>query len=100
MGGLAIAIVIAALAFPQPKAQAPLVASSIPRKDSRPVPRLKAKEQISETNVSASKREDVDDSNALWVSPTTGQPIDMQFVPAGAQAFLVIRPAAILSHAD
>ena len=41
-----------------------------------------------------------EDSNALWVSPTHGTPISVDYVPAGAQAFLVVRPADLLRHAE
>jgi hypothetical protein len=38
-----------------------------------------------------------DDGKLLWASPTTGPPISFDYVPPGAQIFLVARPADILA---
>ncbi len=37
-----------------------------------------------------------DDGSALWASPTSGAPLELNYVAGGAQAILAIRPAAIV----
>lgn len=41
-----------------------------------------------------------DDGNHLWVSPTNGRPINLKYIPPGAQALLVLRPKDMLSAKD
>ena len=41
-----------------------------------------------------------DNSQAFWASPTHGTPISVDYVPPGAQAFLIVRPAELLRHAE
>ncbi len=41
-----------------------------------------------------------DDGKTLWISPTTGPPLDMRYVPLGTKLILHIRPAALLSHPE
>src|SRR5205085_10642793 len=41
-----------------------------------------------------------DDGKTLWASPTAGEPINLQYLPLGGQAFIVVRPAGILAHAE
>jgi serine/threonine protein kinase len=38
-----------------------------------------------------------DDGKSLWVSPTSGPPIDVQYLPPGTQALLVLRPHDLLT---
>ncbi len=38
-----------------------------------------------------------DDGQSLWVSPTAGSPIDVQYLPPGTQALLVLRPHDLLT---
>jgi hypothetical protein len=42
----------------------------------------------------------VDDSTLQWVSPTSGEPISLDFVPSGTQALLNLRPAQLLAHSE
>jgi hypothetical protein len=41
-----------------------------------------------------------DDGQQPWPSPTEGQPVSLRYLPAGAQCFLMIRPADLLSSAE
>jgi eukaryotic-like serine/threonine-protein kinase len=41
-----------------------------------------------------------DDGQQPWPSPTEGQPVSLRYLPAGAQCFLIIRPADLLSSAE
>jgi len=41
-----------------------------------------------------------DDGKTLWVSPTTGRPIDPAFLPSGAQVLFVLRPAELLTSPE
>lgn len=41
-----------------------------------------------------------DDGTMLWVSPTSGEPIDFANIPPGAQVFIHLRPAKLLENAD
>jgi hypothetical protein len=38
-----------------------------------------------------------DDGKTLWTSPTHGPPVDLRYLASGAQMFLVVRPASLLS---
>ncbi|MCA9208822.1 MAG: protein kinase, partial [Planctomycetales bacterium] len=42
----------------------------------------------------------VEDDNLLWASPTTGPPLNFQYVPPGGQMFLAIRPAELLASSE
>jgi serine/threonine protein kinase len=37
-----------------------------------------------------------DDGQTLWTSPTAGAPLALRYLPSGAQAFLVVRPAELV----
>lgn len=41
-----------------------------------------------------------DDGETLWVSPTSGQPLDATYLPSGAQLILALRPAEILNSPE
>lgn len=41
-----------------------------------------------------------DDQKMLWASPTSGAPLELKYVGLGAQAALVLRPAALLADAE
>jgi hypothetical protein len=41
-----------------------------------------------------------DDGKTLWVSPTSGKPIDLGWLSPGAQIVVVLRPAALLGHPE
>ena len=41
-----------------------------------------------------------DDGTSLWASPTTGDAIELRYAPPGAQLFVYLRPASLLSHAE
>ncbi len=41
-----------------------------------------------------------DDGETLWASPTLGKPLDMSFLPSGAQLILAIRPADLLNSPE
>ena len=38
-----------------------------------------------------------DDGQTLWTSPTAGAPLALSYLPSGAQAFLVVRPAELVA---
>jgi hypothetical protein len=42
----------------------------------------------------------VDEATLQWASPTSGPPISLEFVPAGTQALLHLRPAQLLAHPE
>jgi hypothetical protein len=41
-----------------------------------------------------------DDGKTLWASPTNGKPLDLAYLPPGAQVMISIRPAALVKHAE
>ncbi len=41
-----------------------------------------------------------DDGRSLWASPTSGAPLDFEFVPQGSQAILNVRPVEIFAEAE
>lgn len=41
-----------------------------------------------------------DDGKTLWVSPTSGRPLDLGYLSPGAQIIGVLRPAALLKHPE
>ena len=41
-----------------------------------------------------------DDGRSLWASPTSGAPVDFEFVPQGSQAILNVRPVEIFAEAE
>lgn len=41
-----------------------------------------------------------DDGKTLWVSPTTGKPLDLAYLSPGAQLIAILRPAAMLAHSE
>ncbi len=41
-----------------------------------------------------------DDGQLLWASPTSGAPIQLNFVPPGVQFLLVVRPSALLQSPE
>ncbi|HEV3138798.1 MAG TPA: hypothetical protein VGZ26_12865, partial [Pirellulales bacterium] len=41
-----------------------------------------------------------DDGETLWVSPTAGQPVELNYLPSGAQVLLVLRPAELLATSE
>ncbi len=41
-----------------------------------------------------------DDGKTLWISPTSGTPLDLAYVPLGTQLLLHVRPAALVSHPE
>ena len=38
--------------------------------------------------------------NPLWVSPTSGPPLNLGYLPPGAQIIVVLRPSALLAHPE
>lgn len=38
-----------------------------------------------------------DDGNSLWLSPTAGEPLSVDYLPSGTQAIVVLRPAELLA---
>jgi serine/threonine protein kinase len=45
-------------------------------------------------------RETDDDGHTLWVSPTAGEPLVLNYLPSSAQVFIVLRPAELLESAE
>ncbi len=41
-----------------------------------------------------------DDGETLWASPTSGKPLNMTYLPGGAQLIFVLRPAELLSSPE
>jgi hypothetical protein len=41
-----------------------------------------------------------DDGQTLWASPTSGPPLNFGYLPAGAQAILVLRPAELVGSVE
>ncbi|MCH2116840.1 MAG: hypothetical protein MK161_03995 [Pirellulales bacterium] len=41
-----------------------------------------------------------DDGQTLWISPTSGKPVDLAFLPPGCQIFFALRPADLLRHPE
>jgi hypothetical protein len=41
-----------------------------------------------------------DDGRTLWISPTSGNPLDLAFLSPGAQVVVSMRPAAFLRHPE
>jgi eukaryotic-like serine/threonine-protein kinase len=41
-----------------------------------------------------------DDGHTLWVAPTNGPPLSLRYLPSGAQMFLVLRPAELMSESE
>ena len=41
-----------------------------------------------------------DDGQTLWVSPTAGEPLDLNYLPSGAQVFMILRPAELLESSE
>jgi len=41
-----------------------------------------------------------DDGKTLWISPTSGTPLDLTYAPLGTQLLLHVRPAALASHPE
>ena len=41
-----------------------------------------------------------DDGRAMWISPTSGDAISLQYVPPGAQVFITARPADLLASEE
>lgn len=41
-----------------------------------------------------------DDGKSLWASPTRGEAISLRCVPPGGQAFVIVRPAAMLANEE
>src|SRR5688572_12354476 len=41
-----------------------------------------------------------DDGHSMWVSPTNGRPIDLNYLPPGVEIILALRPAELLGHAE
>ncbi|MFO0904777.1 MAG: serine/threonine-protein kinase [Pirellulales bacterium] len=41
-----------------------------------------------------------DDGKSLWESPTTGAPVQLEWVPPGAQVFLILRPHDLMASTE
>jgi len=41
-----------------------------------------------------------DDGQTMWVSPTSGEPLDLAYLPMGCQMFVVLRPAELLASGE
>ena len=41
-----------------------------------------------------------DDGQTLWASPTSGPPLNLGHLPAGAEAILVLRPAELVASVE
>jgi len=41
-----------------------------------------------------------DDGTSLWISPTAGTPVPLNYLPAGTQLILHLRPARLLRHTE
>ncbi len=56
----------------------------------------------SETGISPADRVTLveDDGKTLWVSPTSGPPLDLAYLPPGTQIIVALRPAALASHPE
>jgi eukaryotic-like serine/threonine-protein kinase len=59
----------------------------------RPPPRVRPPEK-------PAVKEIEDDGETLWISPTSGAPVRFDYLPGGAQLFLIVRPADILNSAE
>lgn len=42
----------------------------------------------------------LDESQLQWISPTSGEPITLEYVPLGTQVLLHVRPAELIGHAE
>src|SRR5215218_4279814 len=76
-------------------AETPVALQSPPPKltvvaDTKPQP--SAKKPIKNAKQSVTSKND----DPLWVSPTKGAPLNLGFLPPGAQLIAVLRPAALL----
>jgi hypothetical protein len=50
--------------------------------------------------MSATQKERADESELQWVSPTSGPPISLEYVPLGTQVILHLRPAELTAHGE
>jgi hypothetical protein len=41
-----------------------------------------------------------DDGQTLWVSPTAGKPLNIEYLPAGVQILVALRPEALANHSE
>ncbi len=58
----------------------------------------KPADNVAETDLASHSVELIeDDGSTPWESPTSGRPLSLEHVPAGAQFFLFVRPATLLS---
>jgi hypothetical protein len=55
---------------------------------------------VDETDLGAASNVIDDDGRSMWVSPTAGSPIDLDWLPQGVQMILALRPNALLAHPE
>jgi len=81
---------------------APRVGVASPRApDSRPASRPAANAAQPASRPAEAAGDSVpDDGRTMWISPTSGPPLDVAFVPAGAQLIFVARPAELSQLVD
>ncbi|MCG8448843.1 MAG: hypothetical protein MI725_04575 [Pirellulales bacterium] len=70
-----------------------LVEPELPKEKSTAVEEPKVEEAPSESIVE-------DDGESLWVSPTAGAPLPLNYLPPGTQLILHLRPSKLLTHSE
>lgn len=84
-----------------PAAPAAPSASPSPTAEDRPTPAAPATAAEPAAPVATfAERLVADDGATLWASPTAGPPWSLDYVPAGAQVMLCLRPRALLAHPE
>ncbi len=92
IGGLAAILVAAGIFF------ALRPSESEPAAEPEPTPKVEpAAEPV---GPAPSKIVVDDDGRSLWVSPTSGEPISLRYLPQGTQMVLHLRPAELLGHGE
>ena len=70
-----------------------------PRKNgSVPLPKGPVKSNPSQTGTDSSPQLADDDGTLLWQSPTDGNPVQLNWLPPGAQLIIAARPSDLIAH--
>ena len=62
-----------------------------PAEGAKPAPTVRTDVTVTEID---------DDGQTLWTSPTTGEPLSLNYLPSGVQIILTLRPAELLDNAE
>jgi hypothetical protein len=60
----------------------------------------KVGQPIATNEVKTTSDAPIDEATLQWLSPTSGESISLEFVPAGTQALLNLRPSELLAHPE